>query len=161
MRGQSGASRIQPDRGECSDCNSAPLLRTSPASSLLGTGLSGNVTLPTLIDQIESHNRSIFQPQSSCPDANLCNRLATPRPARRSSRNWSGSESDCLKKRNARRKQRPVNGRRQRLENVRQLQSANASVSSSAHRRRPSWRPGRAHRRRHHGAGWGHLHLGV
>jgi hypothetical protein len=30
-------------------------------SSLLGAGPSGNVTLPTLIDQIESHGHSIFQ----------------------------------------------------------------------------------------------------
>jgi hypothetical protein len=160
-RGQLGASRIRPDHRECSDRNSAPLLRTSPTSSLLGVGPSGNVTLPTLIDQIESHNHSIFQPQSSCPDANLHNIPATPWPAMRSSRNWSGSKSDCSKKRNTRRKRRPMNARQQRLENARQPQSMNVSVSSSAHGQRPSWRPGRARRRRHHGAGWGHLHLGA
>jgi septal ring factor EnvC (AmiA/AmiB activator) len=38
---------------------------------------------------------------------------------------------------------------------------ANASVSSGMHGRRPSWRPGRARHRRHHGVGWGHLHLGA
>jgi hypothetical protein len=140
--GPSGASRIWPDCGEYSDRNSAPLLRMSPASSLLGVGPLGNMMLPTLIDQIESHGRSIFQPRSSCPDANLCNSPATPRPARRSLWNWSGSKSDYLKRRNAQRKWRPVNGRQQRLENARQPQSANTSVSSSAHGWRPSWRPG-------------------
>jgi hypothetical protein len=159
--GPSGASRIRPDCGECLDRNSAPLLRTSPASSLLGAGPSGNMTLPTLINQIESHDHSIFQPRSTCPDTNLRNRLVNPQPTRRSSRNWSGSESDCSKKRNTRRKRRPVNGRRQRLENARQPWSANASVSSSAHGQRPSWRPGGACRRRHHGAGRGRLHLGA
>jgi hypothetical protein len=154
--GPSGVSRIRPDRRECSDRNSAPLLRTSPASSLAGT-----TTLPTLIYQIESHGHSIFQPRSSCPDTNLRNRPATPRPARRSSRNWSGSESDYLKKRNVQRKWRPMNGRQQQLENVRQLQSMNASVSSGAHGRRPSWRPGGVRCWRHRGVGWGLLHLGA
>ena len=38
------------DPGGCLDCNSASLLRTSPMSSFLGAGPSGNVTLPTLIN---------------------------------------------------------------------------------------------------------------
>jgi hypothetical protein len=44
------------------DCNNALQLRTSPMSSLLGADRLSNVILPTLIDQIGSHNWYIFQP---------------------------------------------------------------------------------------------------
>ena len=44
-----GAPRARSGDGKYPDRNSASLLRTSPASSPLGMGPSGNVTLPTLI----------------------------------------------------------------------------------------------------------------
>ena len=44
-----GAPRARSGDGKYPDCNSASLLRTSPASSPLGMGPLGNVTLPTLI----------------------------------------------------------------------------------------------------------------
>ena len=51
---QSGAWTIRAPQARSSDrkypdCNSASLLRMSPTSSPLGAGLSGNMTLPTLI----------------------------------------------------------------------------------------------------------------